>query len=172
MTQKNIYSGKLILCPEWIIIDLPSDIQLITVCLDYFLNPEFFLTGFLQLCFHEMLHNIFTFRLLITYVHGTVFFLLSWSQSFRQTKLSVSLCKNNSLIWYHTIFINFGVSVFIIIISTMVNIVTQLNIGKLYFDCYMIHSVIHVNCFIYLHVFWYCIHMLVDLTLQSSEKIS
>ena len=111
-------------------------------------------------------------RVLITYVHGTVFFLLSWSKRFRQTKLSVSLCKNNSLIWYHTILINFEVSVFIIILSTMVNIVTQLNIGKLHFDCYMIHSVIHVNCFIYLHVFWYCIHMLVDLTLQSSDKIS
>ena len=62
---------------EWIIIALSFDVQLITFCLDYFFNPEFFLTGALQLFFMECFDNFFTVGITnnVCPRHSTFYFL-------------------------------------------------------------------------------------------------
>ena len=58
-------------------------------------------------------------------------------------------------------------------LNTSLKSCTQLNIGRLQFDCSMICIVLFFNYFmqlINLIFFWYCIHMLVNLVLQASNE--
>ena len=56
--------------------------------------------------------------------------------------------KNIFMYWYSHMITNFPLKVFIIMLNTIVNVCTQLNMGRLHFDCLMIHFVVFVNYYI------------------------
>ena len=70
---------------------------------------------------------------------------------------------------------NFDWRIFVIMLNTSLKSCTQLNIGRLQFDCSMICIVLFFNYFIQLinlNFFWYCIPMLVNLFFKLLTNLS
>ena len=60
-----------------------------------------------------------------------------------------------------------------IMFSIEVNICIELNINRIHFCCSIrcvVVSVDYIMLLIYVHIFWYCSNMLVDVVLQGSHK--
>ena len=99
-------------------------------------------------------------------------FYLLYREGFFRTIWIVDLCKNIFVLYPHMA-INFEFRVFIIVLNTIVNINTPLNISRFHFDCLMIYVVVFVNYIIQLisiSIFWYCSHTLVDFGLQDPKQ--
>ena len=143
-----------------VIIDLSFDIYPITFFLITFLISNSF---WLVICNSSSYVPTIPSSLWssITYVQGIVFLYFLNYKYFLTPNCCVSFCKYVSMFWYFHMVTNFKFRVFVIMMNTIVNICTRLNITRFHFNCPI---VIFVNYFIKLinvYNFWYCNCMLV-----------
>lgn len=97
-----------------------------------------------QLFFIEWSNTIFTAEISNnTYSWHNMFYFLH-DKNFLRPIWSVALCKNIFIFWYPHRLTKFEFRIFVIMLNTIVNISTQLNI-RFYFYCSMICIVVFVN---------------------------
>ena len=126
------------------------DIEIINFFLDDFCNLELYFIGLLLLFFRECSNYFTSWNPFGVWSFAKIYFyfdILTWS-----------------------LFLNSGFS---IQDAQHIQCRCLLSISSFHFDCCMICFAIFASCFIYyinLPIFWYHSHVLVDLTLQNSDK--
>ena len=85
----------------------------------------------------------------------------------------VSLRENILIFWYSQMITNSKYRILVILLNTILNIHTWFNTNRFYFHYCMICVVVFLTIssnLSYVQIFWYHSYMLVDLTLQRSDK--
>ena len=124
---------------------------------------DFLLQHFFKICFY-VLAQYFLF-------HNT-FYLLN-HKNFLRPICIVSLRENILIFWYSQMITNSKYRILVILLNTILNIHTWFNTNRFYFHYCMICVVVFLTIssnLSYVQIFWYHSYMLVDLTLQRSDK--